>query len=547
MIRNLLMIVAICLSFVANAQQIGTWKVHPIVGSNPNYLIASKDNVFYIVSNNLYCYDSGSEGIIHYNMQNYLSDSGVKNVYYNYDKKYLVVVYNNCNLDFITDEGKTYNFPDIRDVVITGETTAKSVNDVTFCPAANKAYIATSFGIVEIDDKKMEIRQSRRYYTSVNSVAQIGNYLVVSTAAGIYCDLASKPNMQLDAMATKFTGLTACTLYPINNNMFVAYKANTTHKCTIADDGTISSASIKGNTPDNCQKMSDGTILIPYAAQKVHIKITADGTSTQVNTPTAIGTEKFASYDGTYWTFSTTKGLRQLDTDGSTTLHDYIAVNGTTLTKIKAMGWHPLQNKLYISSMGPYNCNADGTYTTALNNYDGTTWTNIPWRTGVRTYFPVFDPVDPSVMYITSWNQGGIYKLVDGTLKLTIGSPVDGIIDNSARFDKSGNLWCFQQVEKTGQYAVCVLPRAKQSQETIEVSDWLKLDLNITINWGCYLYISPTTDYKFYSSNYNGLYVIWDNSNPTSSNIIVKNHKSFITQDGTSFNPSNSCILTMNE
>ena len=95
----------------------------------------------------MYCYDKETEENSHYNKGNKLSDVTVTNIYYNATKKYLVVVYDNANIDIIENSGKVINMPDIKNAEINAD---KSINDITFATGA--AYVATDFGYVVIND-----------------------------------------------------------------------------------------------------------------------------------------------------------------------------------------------------------------------------------------------------------------------------------------------------------------------------------------------------------------------------------------------------------
>lgn len=49
------------------------------------------------------------------------------------------------------DNGKVFNIPDIKNAILT---TAKGINDVKFY--GDRIYLATDFGIVVLNDKKMK-------------------------------------------------------------------------------------------------------------------------------------------------------------------------------------------------------------------------------------------------------------------------------------------------------------------------------------------------------------------------------------------------------
>ena len=85
----------------------------------------------------------------HLNRANYLSDSGVKNIYYNNEKNYILVVYQNSNIDVIdVRSGDVSNISDIKNA----DLTSKGINDITFA-GSNRVVVATDFGFVILHDR----------------------------------------------------------------------------------------------------------------------------------------------------------------------------------------------------------------------------------------------------------------------------------------------------------------------------------------------------------------------------------------------------------
>ncbi len=64
-------------------------------------------------------------------------------------QKYLLVAYQNSNVDVIFDNGKVINFPEIMNAPLTS---TKDINDVAF--SGDRAYLATNFGPVVINTKR---------------------------------------------------------------------------------------------------------------------------------------------------------------------------------------------------------------------------------------------------------------------------------------------------------------------------------------------------------------------------------------------------------
>ena len=83
MLKRIVIFLALALPFMANAQYgVGDWRIHTIfVGSAAERVIDTPDKVYYLVSNNLFCYDKETEENEAYNKRNYLSDVTISQIY----------------------------------------------------------------------------------------------------------------------------------------------------------------------------------------------------------------------------------------------------------------------------------------------------------------------------------------------------------------------------------------------------------------------------------------------------------------------------------
>ncbi len=139
-------------SMVSARMAVGDWQVYPSTG-DPVKTIDTPQRVYYVSGRSLFCYDKVTEELESYNKSNILNDVNVKNIYYNYDKKYLVIVYSSDNVDILLDNGRVYNISDIKNTIMM---VSKSINDVKFYK--NNIFLATDFGIVVLNDEKYEVR-----------------------------------------------------------------------------------------------------------------------------------------------------------------------------------------------------------------------------------------------------------------------------------------------------------------------------------------------------------------------------------------------------
>ncbi|MDE6843663.1 MAG: hypothetical protein K2J24_09075, partial [Muribaculaceae bacterium] len=173
-------------SCALQAAMSGDWLLHPTYDSNTFKIVDTPARVYtlayaqpYLPSESeyssplsfLFYYDKETDELVGHTKRTGLSDNIVAFAEYNPEKRYLLVVYDNCNIDLVYDNGEIRNIPGLMSASLP---ISKSVNDVTFWPEANQAWLATDFGYLCIDDNKAEIAESRNYSRPLESVARMG-------------------------------------------------------------------------------------------------------------------------------------------------------------------------------------------------------------------------------------------------------------------------------------------------------------------------------------------------------------------------------------
>ena len=114
------------------------------------------------VENTIYC--ATENGLFYYNKQDYtvnrlskingLSDIGITNLDYDKENKIIIITYKNTNIDLIKD-GVIINISDIKEKKIFGE---KNINSIYIKNGI--AYLSSSFGLILLDLKKEEIKDT---------------------------------------------------------------------------------------------------------------------------------------------------------------------------------------------------------------------------------------------------------------------------------------------------------------------------------------------------------------------------------------------------
>lgn len=179
MIRTIISLLLCVLAIIPSAAQqlteIGTWEVFPVFAPPAQKVIDTGGKVYYQSGGNLFEYDPKNDESFSYTRQNKLSDFEVSNIFYNYDEKYLLVVYDTGNMDVVYNSGKVVNMSDLSDSQIVRPL---KVNDVAFAPG--KMYLATSFGVVEYNMSRHEVVQSGVWNKNVGGIELLSGHLVMA-------------------------------------------------------------------------------------------------------------------------------------------------------------------------------------------------------------------------------------------------------------------------------------------------------------------------------------------------------------------------------
>ncbi len=170
---------------------LGQWRTH-LPYKYCNLVEATDDRVFCSSSGGLFYYNLEDNSVNKISKIDGLSDNGVVAMRWSSELKTLILVYQNANIDIIRD-GVIRNLPDIMKKQIPGD---KSIYDINI--TEKRAYLATGFGIVQLNLEKDEI--SETYYIGdngealkVNQVASDGTYIYAATDQGIRVGELSDP------------------------------------------------------------------------------------------------------------------------------------------------------------------------------------------------------------------------------------------------------------------------------------------------------------------------------------------------------------------
>lgn len=183
----------------------------------------------------LFRYDKEGEEMEYLHSENLLSGDIPVAVEYNYQKKYLLIAYNDGDIDMLYDDGKVVNIPGLK---IADSSLSKRVNGIWFDTVGNKAYLATDFGFVVLNDEKGVVDTSRILNKSVQSVVKFRNWIVLATEEGVYYSTSERDD--LDSMQQIPSLKDAFKLAVCGNNVYCLYgKSWYQHVSMLNPEGTL--------------------------------------------------------------------------------------------------------------------------------------------------------------------------------------------------------------------------------------------------------------------------------------------------------------------
>ena len=546
MAKKIFLLVFVSLiSLLAAAQHgVGDWRLHvPFVGSKVKNVVETRRCVYYLAGDNLFRLDKETNENESLSVLNDLSDMTISDIYYNKSKDYLVVVYSNSNIDVIKSNGSVVNMPEIKDAVMT---TSKKINDVTFGPGL--IYLATDFGYVVIDDSKCVVKESHLYGEPMVSVAQVGDYLLLSTADQFYYGRANEYHELLSSFTVSSFN-SNCHIWPIDNKTFfcmtgwtfrTAMEVNEDGTLTFNPHAIIQSRSI---TP---QSTVNG-FLLNVPAQSLCYKADDEGNiADTIRVENEICSANPAG-EGDYWAAGA-RGLHILNRE------NYYVPNALSFSTPFWMTYNKSKDLMYVT---PPSANGFFSSTTpaAVNTFDGVKWTDVTPEGAPENgcYWIEFMPDDPNTYFLGTWRDG-LLKVVNNEIVMkydNTNSPLckrSGAMHPITSIDRHGNVWVAQPYENQENY-VMVLPvgKAKLNQATAE--DWTIVEIDG-------IYTNHTQRARFLSTRYNNYDIkifadgdfempvfFWWNDGSLSTHPQQASFNKLIDQDGQSFAWTNIMCL----
>lgn len=526
MLRKFILLLLTLLPISLSAQlATGSWKTYLAFGQ-PDRLIETPQYVYLATAGALYAYDKVNDETRAFLPGTDLSGDRVKDIYYNFDKGYLLVVYEDANMDVIPDEGERISLPDIRDANVSK---TKTINDVKFDDGL--IYIATTFGLVIYDETNFEVKESGMYPDEVLVVDTTDDtILIVTWPAEWSFHMYRSPKSGRHNNISNFSRIAALPNKPVdivrtgadsgkNNYYFTVLTPNKrVYHLTYSDvTGGVSVTTTDITDATSIAASEDGAWVVRTNAL-YHVAppstMTVAASLAEPLHGNAIAT--FAGPES-FWA-ADEKGLGhyRIEPDGTLTVlqEKYRPTDATTFSDIAMLS--PLSdNRGFLMSNRGLRQNkaggADEGYTTIFkgNRFEDRSITDIPAnneftldaqasrdlcsKLGDHAFCPTFileDPDDPSIIYVGSGNEG-VYVIKEGRQIgkfINTNSPIPYMGNWAYRvcdgqIDSKGNLLVGIYTNNLSLSPLAILPADKRRKNPKEVTreDWVSLDFGNNI------------------------------------------------------------------
>ncbi|MDE6011110.1 MAG: T9SS type A sorting domain-containing protein [Muribaculaceae bacterium] len=359
--QHILTLLAASVLLPASAAITGQWRQHPSFDNSILQVIDTPERTYFMgypqsvnpsipfkasPDCTLFYYDKEGDEIVPAAQRLPMATTTVRSMSYNPDKGYLLVIYDNQDIDLLHDDGSISNIGAIRNATLPG---SKNVNSVTFDPAHDLVWLATDFGYVALNDEHLEVAESRNYGVPLTSVGRIADNLYLSDGETLYKASLNTPRMRLDEYTVTTEFPASVRLYTLGdkvlridqkeeNNYYVA-------TCTVESDGSLKPLTERDLTYiSQVLPSKEGYVLNNWSA---HVLVrSSNGSMDFIARPEE---EKGRKYGAT-WDFKTLytglprKGLRSftLNSDKKFELsRDFMLPNAPNAYLSRNMLWHP--------------------------------------------------------------------------------------------------------------------------------------------------------------------------------------------------------------
>lgn len=345
--KKLLIFLFTLFGLCASAQSItGTWEIFPNYGT-PKRLIETPEFVYTLAGNGLCGYDKATGEVMALNVGNRLNGNKVENIWYDPDKKCLLVAYTDYNIDLVFDDGRTINVPDLRDAAITSQ---KTIRSAAF--NKGKAYVGISSGMLVIDMDHGAVIESCIWDKNITRIMATDNKILLTVgfdgAIKVADQKGSHHNFETAFTDSKISSFPTMGWIRLGDNSIVAQK-----------NGDLTLIKVNPDATDNSQAITSASAISGIASVG-YVRSGSDFDNLQ---PTKNGIIAAGAGKVFYIT-----------PQGEVTTKTVAEANGNLVAD-----WAGNANALWLSNASGYGCYApaSSTYTIARTKPQSTSGSNV--------------------------------------------------------------------------------------------------------------------------------------------------------------------------
>lgn len=435
--NKILIIVGIFISFFMSARA-DQWRLHPTYSDylqriidTPKYTYLLSGNQPYVSwasnfamrTNSIFRYDKAEKEVEWLNISNLLSAPVVITAEYNYEKSYLMVCYDNGDIDLIYDNGNVVNVPGLK---VADSSYSKNINSVTYIPGSKEVYLATGFGYVTVNDDKGEIGTSRILDKNLNVAVAFQEKIYVGTSDGLY-RLSLRGSSEME----KVNGVGPVSrLLVVGNRMYIHSDSEWDARVLYIEKNdeageakNLLSTYIMGMEPSK-----DGMLISGYADMWNYDR---EGRVTHYTKPVDSRNNQIIGYDGRkFWVNFGLQGLKQIEgepeSDSWKVTGEVILPNAANCFKSPNMAYSDTYGMLVRNHGFDYNFTNNVTFAhDYISGLKGTTWTPYSIKAVAPEYADVFRISNPTGLAIDPLDKDVVYcgSILDGILRLNLADP----------------------------------------------------------------------------------------------------------------------------
>lgn len=435
---------------------IGAWREH-LPYSQVIKVAEAPTRIYAATANSLFYIDLTDNSISRLSKINGLSDVGISSIAYNSAQNALVIAYTNSNIDILKNN-VVINISDISRKPIPAN---KDINNIT-CDS-NFAYLACGFGVVVLDLKRVEIKETwipgnQSSYMAISDLNFYKQKIYLSTASGVLFADKNSPNLADYNTWSSDTNQSIKTaniaeIKTFGNHMIAHVVSGDSSFTYLFNDSTWVKHTFYDNSKKHSISTSSNELVITYAAGNI---ITFDTTLAQTRfiftyNPGFINAH-YATFDreGNIWVGDNSAGLVWISKINQWNCIKH-QINGPNMSDVWRITGNDQKMILLRGAFSDACANlwSQATFSVFANE----TWSSLDQTNNSAIdslydlVYATINPANPESCWLSSWGKGLVHMEGNKITEVYNGnnSPLEQIYGQTyvggLCFDKENNLW----------------------------------------------------------------------------------------------------------